>query len=114
MFLPPSLRLTHARPNVPLTRVPIPASAGCPDWQSGEKKDLKAGKKRKREPGLAMTGARDGKIMERLLKRGPGGKHVADPGRQKKVYGNGEDGESGKRRKKGKSLTGKNRRPPTK
>jgi len=41
MFLPPSLRLTHARPNVPLTRVPIPASAGCPDWQSGEKKDLK-------------------------------------------------------------------------
>jgi len=41
MFLPPSLRLTHARSNVPLTRVPIPASAGCPDWQSGEKKDLK-------------------------------------------------------------------------
>ena len=41
MFLPPSLRLTHARPSVPLTRVPIPASAGCPDWQSGEKKDLK-------------------------------------------------------------------------
>ena len=28
MFLPPSLRLTHARPSVPLTRVPIPASAG--------------------------------------------------------------------------------------
>jgi len=26
---------------MPLTRVPIPASAGCPDWQSGEKKDLK-------------------------------------------------------------------------
>ena len=24
-----------------MTRVPIPASAGCPDWQSGEKKDLK-------------------------------------------------------------------------
>ena len=41
MFLPPPLRLTHARPSVPLTRVPIPASAGCPDWQSGEKKDLK-------------------------------------------------------------------------
>ena len=41
MFLPPSLRLTHARPSVPLTRAPIPASAGCPDWQSGAKKDLK-------------------------------------------------------------------------
>ena len=36
------------------------------------------------------------------FKRGPGGKHVADPGAQKKVYGGGEDGTQTKKRKKGK------------
>ena len=62
---------------------------------------------------MASTSARDSTIMERLLKRGPGGKHVADPGAQKKVYGGGEDGTQTKKRKKGKAF-GKNRRPPTK
>ena len=91
------------------------ASLGKFDRQlMGEKKDLKKGKKRRREATLANTSERDGRIMERLLKRGPGGKHVADPGAQKKVFGGGEDGLGGKRRKKkGKTMGGKNRRPPT-
>jgi len=88
------------------------ASLGKFDRQLlGEKKDLKKGKKRRRPSAMASTTDRDAGIMERLLKRGPSGKHVADPGRAKKVYGGGEDGLQ-RKKKKGKAL-GKNRRPPT-